>query len=111
MAEIDEYSARVLDVVDAIPAGQVMSYGDVAEYLGAGGPRQVGRVMDLSERGTGMLNGPPRGMALACVRLATRSPIPIPPKDQSGGHHRKSERTQPTSDCGSYTRSVASGLR
>jgi alkylated DNA nucleotide flippase Atl1 len=45
MAEIDDYSARVLDVVDAIPAGQVMSYGDVAEYLGAGGPRQVGRVM------------------------------------------------------------------
>src|SRR5487761_992457 len=45
MAEIDEYSARVLDVVDAIPAGQVMSYGDVAEYLGAGGPRQVGRGM------------------------------------------------------------------
>jgi alkylated DNA nucleotide flippase Atl1 len=42
---IDDYSARVLDVVDAIPAGQVMSYGDVAEYLGAGGPRQVGRVM------------------------------------------------------------------
>jgi alkylated DNA nucleotide flippase Atl1 len=42
---IDEYSARVLDVVDAIPPGQVMSYGDVAEYLGAGGPRQVGRVM------------------------------------------------------------------
>ena len=45
MAEIDDYSARVLDVVDAIPPGQVMSYGDVAEYLGAGGPRQVGRVM------------------------------------------------------------------
>src|SRR6202035_3040996 len=45
MAEIDDYSARVLDVVDGIPAGQVMSYGDVAEYLGAGGPRQVGRVM------------------------------------------------------------------
>lgn len=45
MAGIDDYSARVLDVVDAIPAGQVMSYGDVAEYLGEGGPRQVGRVM------------------------------------------------------------------
>lgn len=42
---LDEYSARVLDVVDAIPAGQVMSYGDIAEYLGIGGPRQVGRVM------------------------------------------------------------------
>jgi alkylated DNA nucleotide flippase Atl1 len=42
---IDDYSSRVLDVVDAIPPGQVMSYGDIAEYLGAGGPRQVGRVM------------------------------------------------------------------
>jgi len=44
-AAIDDYSSRVLDVVDAIPAGQVMSYGDIAEYLGAGGPRQVGRVL------------------------------------------------------------------
>jgi alkylated DNA nucleotide flippase Atl1 len=42
---LDEYSAQVLDVVDKIPAGQVMSYGDIAEYLGSGGPRQVGRVM------------------------------------------------------------------
>jgi len=45
MTEVDDYSARVLDVVDAIPPGQVMSYGDIAEYLGAGGPRQVGRVL------------------------------------------------------------------
>src|SRR5262249_62232169 len=42
---LDEYSARVLDVVDAIPPGQVMSYGDIAEYLGSGGPRQVGKVL------------------------------------------------------------------
>jgi alkylated DNA nucleotide flippase Atl1 len=33
--------------VERIPPGRVMSYGDVAEYLGAGGPRQVGRVMAL----------------------------------------------------------------
>jgi alkylated DNA nucleotide flippase Atl1 len=45
MTTIDDYAARVLDVVDAIPPGQVMSYGDVAEYVGAGGPRQVGQVM------------------------------------------------------------------
>jgi alkylated DNA nucleotide flippase Atl1 len=45
MSPLDDYSARVLDVVDAIPPGQVMSYGDIAEYLGAGGPRQVGRVL------------------------------------------------------------------
>lgn len=42
---LDEYSALVLDVVDAIPPGRVMSYGDIAEYIGSGGPRQVGRVM------------------------------------------------------------------
>jgi alkylated DNA nucleotide flippase Atl1 len=42
---LDDYSSRVLDVVDAIPAGQVMSYGDIAEYVGTGGPRQVGRVL------------------------------------------------------------------
>jgi alkylated DNA nucleotide flippase Atl1 len=46
-AQIGEFAGRVLDVVDAIPPGMVMSYGDVAEYLGEGGPRQVGRVMAL----------------------------------------------------------------
>ena len=45
---LDDFSSRVLDVVDSIPAGRVMSYGDIAEYLGAGlGPRQVGRVMSV----------------------------------------------------------------
>jgi alkylated DNA nucleotide flippase Atl1 len=42
---VDDYSGRVLDVVDAIPPGRVMSYGDIAEYVGDGGPRQVGRVL------------------------------------------------------------------
>ena len=45
MTPLDEYSAQVLDVVDAIPSGRVMSYGDIAEYVGGGSPRQVGRVM------------------------------------------------------------------
>ena len=45
--DVDDYASRVLDVVDTIPAGCVMSYGDVAELLGEGGPRQVGRVMAL----------------------------------------------------------------
>lgn len=39
------YADRVLDLVERIPPGRVMSYGDIAEYLGEGGPRQVGRVM------------------------------------------------------------------
>ena len=46
-AKLTEFADRVLDVVDAIPPGRVMSYGDIAEYLGQGGPRQVGRVMSL----------------------------------------------------------------
>jgi len=41
------YARAVLDVVDRIPRGKVMSYGDIAEYLGHGGPRQVGAVMSM----------------------------------------------------------------
>ncbi|RCV50527.1 MGMT family protein [Marinitenerispora sediminis] len=44
-AHPSDYAERVLDVVERIPPGRVMSYGDVAEYLGEGGPRQVGAVM------------------------------------------------------------------
>jgi alkylated DNA nucleotide flippase Atl1 len=44
---LGDFASRVLDVAEAIPRGRVMSYGDVAEYLGEGGPRQVGRVMAL----------------------------------------------------------------
>ena len=44
---LGDFASRVLDVVESIPPGQVMSYGDIAEYLGQGGPRQVGRVMAL----------------------------------------------------------------
>jgi alkylated DNA nucleotide flippase Atl1 len=46
-SELPPYAERVLDVAEGIPAGRVMTYGDVAEYLGEGGPRQVGRVMAL----------------------------------------------------------------
>ena len=42
---LPEYARKVLDVVDQIPAGKVMAYGDIAEYLGEGGPRQVAQVM------------------------------------------------------------------
>lgn len=42
-----EYAERVLEVAELIPPGRVMTYGDVAEWLEEGGPRQVGRVMAL----------------------------------------------------------------
>lgn len=35
----------VLCVVEQIPPGRVMSYGDVAAWVEAGGPRQVGALM------------------------------------------------------------------
>ncbi|MFP5368458.1 MAG: MGMT family protein [Actinomycetes bacterium] len=40
-----EYVEAVLAIVDLVPAGTAVAYGDVAELLGAGGPRQVGTVM------------------------------------------------------------------
>jgi alkylated DNA nucleotide flippase Atl1 len=42
---LPDYAEEVLDVVDAIPEGQVLTYGDIAELVGRGGPRQVGSVM------------------------------------------------------------------
>jgi alkylated DNA nucleotide flippase Atl1 len=39
------YAEAVLDLVDRIPPGRAVSYGDVAEILGAGGARAVGTVM------------------------------------------------------------------
>ncbi|WTK78409.1 MGMT family protein [Streptomyces sp. NBC_01511] len=45
--DLPAYAERVLDVADLIPPGRVMAYGDVAEWLGEGGPRQVGRTMAL----------------------------------------------------------------
>jgi methylated-DNA-protein-cysteine methyltransferase related protein len=43
----EERVVAVLDLVDAIPPGRVMSYGDIAGYLGIPSARQVGRVMSL----------------------------------------------------------------
>jgi alkylated DNA nucleotide flippase Atl1 len=41
----DEFVELVLSVVEQIPAGKVATYGDIAEIVGRGGPRQVGSVM------------------------------------------------------------------
>ena len=46
-ASLPLFAELVLELVERIPSGRVMTYGDVAEYLEQGGPRQVGRVMAL----------------------------------------------------------------
>lgn len=38
---------RILACVEAIPAGRVMTYGDVAEYVASRSARMVGRVLAL----------------------------------------------------------------
>lgn len=45
------YVEAVLSAVESIPAGQVASYGDLAEYVGSGGPRLIGRVMSTHGAG------------------------------------------------------------
>jgi alkylated DNA nucleotide flippase Atl1 len=40
-----DFVEAVLSLVERIPPGRVMSYGAIAEYVGHGGPRQVGTVM------------------------------------------------------------------
>ncbi len=47
--DFDEFAESVYDVVDAIPAGRVVTYGDIAEHLGSGGPRRVARAMALCQ--------------------------------------------------------------
>ncbi|GGB98350.1 MGMT family protein [Cellulomonas carbonis] len=75
----DEYVEAVLDLVEAIPPGRVMTYGTVAEEvaqrLGRGGPRQVGRVMATAGgsvpwwRVVNAAGRPPRGHPEAVPRL------------------------------------------
>lgn len=42
---LPRYARLVLAVVRQVPSGQVLTYGDVAELIGAGGPRSVGAVL------------------------------------------------------------------
>jgi alkylated DNA nucleotide flippase Atl1 len=41
----EDFVELVLTAVEEIPSGEVASYGDIAEKVGRGGPRQVGQVM------------------------------------------------------------------
>jgi methylated-DNA-protein-cysteine methyltransferase-like protein len=43
--DTEDYVEAVLRLVEAVPPGSVTTYGDLAEMVGRGGPRQVGAVM------------------------------------------------------------------
>lgn len=79
----EAYARAVLAVVELIPAGRVLTYGDIAELLERGGPRQVGRVLS---RGAGPLpwwrvlragGHPPRGLALRARLHYDREGTPL----------------------------------
>ena len=40
-----EFTEDVLEIVESIPVGRVLTYGAIADRLGRGGPRGVGGVM------------------------------------------------------------------
>ena len=42
--ELPELADAVLEIIDQVPAGKVVTYGDIGKAVGAG-PRQVGAVM------------------------------------------------------------------
>ncbi|MBE7190363.1 MGMT family protein [Jatrophihabitans endophyticus] len=47
MGESEGFAERILDCVESIPPGRVLSYKDVAEYAGTRSARVVGRVLAL----------------------------------------------------------------
>ncbi|MFE6524779.1 MGMT family protein [Streptomyces sp. NPDC057794] len=75
------YAERVLDVAELIPAGRVMTYGDVAEWLEEGGPRQVGRVMALY------------GGAVPWWRVVRADGVLLPGHEQRALGHYRAEGT------------------
>ncbi|MFD7263103.1 MGMT family protein [Streptomyces sp. NPDC059874] len=79
--ELPAYAERVLEVAERIPPGRVMTYGDVAEWLGEGGPRQVGRVMALY------------GGAVPWWRVVRSDGVPLPGHELRALEHYRAEAT------------------
>ena len=90
----EEYLEAVLDLVAAIPAGRVMTYGSIAEVvgerLGRGGPRQVGQVM--ARAGSGVpwwrvvdaSGRPPRRHTTRAVTALAADGCPLTPAAPDG---------------------------
>ncbi len=71
----------MLDVVDQIPPGAVLTYGDVAELLAEGGPRQVGAVLSRY------------GAAVAWWRVLRADGSSVPPLQARAAEHWRREAT------------------
>ena len=77
------FAESVLDLVEQIPPGRVMAYGDVATVLGSGGARAVGTVM--ARFGSGVPwhrvirsdGSPPAGHEAEALRRHRREGTPL----------------------------------
>lgn len=94
MDEAVEFTEAVLSVVDGIPAGRVMTYGDVAAVLGSAGARAVGRVLRFSGLSTVWWRvvraggWPPRGREAAALEHYEREGTPLVPAPTAAGGYR-----------------------
>ena len=83
----DAYLGEVLEVVEAIPPGRVMTYGSIADVvgqrLGRGGPRQVGHVMAWAGGGVpwwrvvNAAGAPPAHLAREALRRLAAEGCPL----------------------------------
>ncbi|HVA59391.1 MAG TPA: MGMT family protein [Mycobacteriales bacterium] len=83
---LGDFACHVLDVVDLIPAGRVMSYRDVADYLGRGSARAVGSVLARN------------GAEVCWHRVVMADGRPAPHKDAEQLRRLRGDRTPLTGD-------------
>ncbi|HWI00055.1 MAG TPA: MGMT family protein [Propionibacteriaceae bacterium] len=98
------YIEQVLSAVEHIPRGQVASYGDIAELVGVGGPRLVGRVMSLHGGGVPWWRvvradgRPVRGQEEQALKLLRRDGTPL----RDGRVDMGAARMRPSADPDAY---------
>lgn len=87
-----DYTEAVLQVVAAIPAGRVMTYGDVAWTFGRPGARAVGMVMRYHGSGTAWWRvvraggHPPTGLEAQARTHYEEERTPLLPADTPAGY-------------------------
>jgi alkylated DNA nucleotide flippase Atl1 len=87
-----DYTEAVIAVVDTIPPGRAMTYGDVAWTFGRAGARAVGMVMRY--HGSGLPwwrvvragGHPPRGLAVEARAHYEEEGTPLLPADTPDGY-------------------------